>query len=406
MMRYFLALLAAAGLSSCATVQRPATTSAQLEADGDTARGVYEARIDTIVEGLARRSIIRGDHALDILLLSGGGQHGAYGIGFLRGWRSRTDAPMPRFDLVTGISTGGLQAPFALLGTEAALDQASTLYRSATSDFAPTFDKLFWLRRTGGVVNTKRYQGMIEREMDTRMADQLQTSFAEGRQLVIGTTDFDLGIGQIWDIGHELTATSDGLDRVQKILLATSAIPGIFPPVMIDGHVHADGGIVSNALAVLDFEGYRKLAARLAALGVEQPVTVRIWVLVNMWTHSRSVAVDPSSRSAISQRSNVLMFWNHQLQYLAGLKDMTRAVNAEVPGLRLEMRYTAIPSEFSSEPGAADLFNGEWMTRIEQFGFERAQSDKPWDVITTPYARPLPVLTPTEKMQFDESVAK
>lgn len=297
---------------------------------------------------------------------------------------------MPVFDLVTGISTGGLQAPFALLGTPEALDQAAALYRSATSDFAPTFDWLFWLRRTGGLVKTRRYRQMIEREMGARMTAGLQTCFSEGKQLLIGTTDFDLGIGHIWDIGHELTATPEGRRRVQQILLATTAIPGIFPPLMLDGHVHADGGIVSNILQALDFEGYRKLAARLLALGVSHPVTVRLWVVINMWTYPRPISTDLSNRAAIVRRSNLLLFWTHQLQYLVGLRDMVRAVNAEMPGLRLELRYTAIPSELANEPGAADLFNQEWMTRIEKFGFERAQSDRPWDEITTPFARPVP----------------
>ena len=402
MMRYINALLAAVGLSSGFTARQAITTSSQREVEDNADRQQYEARIDAIVKGLVVRSKIRGDNTLDILMLSGGGQHGAYGIGFLRGWQSRADmAVMPSFDLVTGISTGGLQAPFALLGTAAALDQASALYRGATTDFAPTFDWLFWLRRTGGLVKTSRYRQMIEREMDACMAAQLQASFSEGKQLVIGTTDFDVGIGRLWDIGHELKA-EHGPDRVQKILLATTAIPGIFPPLMIDGHVHADGGIISNVLGVLDFEGYRKLGVRLAASGLTERTTVRIWVIVNMWTYPKPISINPSSRRAMLRRSNLLMFWNHQLQYLAGLNDLICAVNAEVPALRLEMRYTAIPSELASAPGAAALFNEEWMTRIEKFGFERARGKNPWDVTTTPHARPLPILTPDEKAAFTE----
>lgn len=388
MLRYLLTLLAAAGLPFAA--EQPVITTAQRDQQDATARQRYETRIAAIVDRLAHRCAVRGDQTLDLLLLSGGGQHGAYGIGFLRGWQSRHDGAMPDFDLVTGISTGGLQAPFALLGTSEALDQAAALYRSATSDFAPTFDWLFWLRRTGGLVKTKRYRQMIEREMGARMAARLRTCFSEGKQLLIGTTDFDLGIGHLWDIGRELTSTPEGQRRVQQILLATTAIPGIFPPLILDDHVHADGGIVSNILQALDFEGYRKLAARLVAAGVTQPVTVRIWVVINMWTYPRPLAVDPSNRAAIVRRSNLLMFWTHQLQYLVGLSDMVRAVNAEMPGLRLEMRYTAIPSALANEPGAVDLFNQEWMTRIEKIGFERAQSDRPWDEVTTPFARPVP----------------
>src|SRR5688572_18599291 len=51
-----------------------------------------------------------------VLTLSSGGAYGAYGAGFVDGWtRSGT---RPEFDVVTGISTGALMAPFAFLGPE------------------------------------------------------------------------------------------------------------------------------------------------------------------------------------------------------------------------------------------------------------------------------------------------
>src|SRR6187431_3750799 len=87
--------------AACAAVHRPPATVASIIADGEASRKVQRATIDNIVERLAGRAAARSDRTVDLLLLSGGGQHGAYGIGFLRGWRSRTDSPMPRFDLVT-----------------------------------------------------------------------------------------------------------------------------------------------------------------------------------------------------------------------------------------------------------------------------------------------------------------
>src|SRR5262249_33880846 len=51
---------------------------------------------------------------LNALTLSGGGSSGAFGAGILTGW-SETGT-RPQFDVVTGISTGSLIAPFAFLG--------------------------------------------------------------------------------------------------------------------------------------------------------------------------------------------------------------------------------------------------------------------------------------------------
>src|SRR5947207_2377511 len=50
-----------------------------------------------------------------VLVLSGGDQDGAFGAGFLHGWRQARGG-RPSFDIVTGVSTGALMATFAFLG--------------------------------------------------------------------------------------------------------------------------------------------------------------------------------------------------------------------------------------------------------------------------------------------------
>ena len=51
---------------------------------------------------------------VNFLALSGGGSDGAFGAGILAGWTA--SGKRPEFDLVTGVSTGALTAPFAFLG--------------------------------------------------------------------------------------------------------------------------------------------------------------------------------------------------------------------------------------------------------------------------------------------------
>jgi hypothetical protein len=52
---------------------------------------------------------------LELLSVSGGGENGAFGAGLLCGWSAQGTRPV--FELVTGISTGALIAPFAFLGS-------------------------------------------------------------------------------------------------------------------------------------------------------------------------------------------------------------------------------------------------------------------------------------------------
>ena len=53
-------------------------------------------------------------HDPTVLALSGGGEDGAFGAGVLNGWSEAGGRPV--FDVVTGVSTGALMAPFAFLG--------------------------------------------------------------------------------------------------------------------------------------------------------------------------------------------------------------------------------------------------------------------------------------------------
>jgi predicted acylesterase/phospholipase RssA len=382
--------LAVALLQACAAIKRPPTTIPGLLAEADAARDAERSLRDTVVARLARRAIASADHSVDILLLSGGGQNGAYGVGFLRGWRSRTDTPMPQFDLITAISTGAVQAPFVLIGSTPAIDTLTSLYRNAADRIAPTFDWWFWLRKTGGLVNTTRYDASIRRVIDASFRESLREAFAQDRQVVFGTTDMDAGTGRAWDLRTALDGGDAGLERTRSLLKAASAIPGIFPPVIVDGHVHSDGGIVTNILPLLTLADYRQLLTQVRSAGVTAPVQVRLWVVVNGWTHAAPVVINPASRRQITDRWGGISFFAHQPQVLEGLDYLAQAATGTIPGLSMQMRWTGIPSETALDPAANTLFNKAWMQRLEDLGAKRALSAAPWDSIVSPYVRPVP----------------
>lgn len=376
-------------MAGCAAISRPSTSVASVQQDAAPLARRDRVTRDSVIARLVRRVERRGDRTLDLLLLSGGGGNGAFGAGFLRGWRSRPDAPMPRFDLVTGISTGALQAPFALLGTPAALDTITALYGRAATTIAPTFDWWFWLRRTGGLVNTKRYDRMLAMVVDGQFRSELRSAFNEDRQMLFATTDFDLGIGRLWSLGDELDSTEASLARARTLLRAATAIPGVFPSTVVDGHVHADGGVVENILQGLTFADYQQLGEALIARGLRD-VTVRVWVVMNLWTHVEPWVTSPSSRKQMNNRSTSLLFYLHQPSTLAALENLSRAVSAEVPGLRMQVRVAGLPSSESMSPGANKLFERAFMQRLDSLGFAKARGSSPFDVISSAYVRPEP----------------
>ena len=77
---------------------------------------------------------------LDILALSGGGPNGAFGTGVMTGWGEIKSGEFqrPEFDIVTGISTGSLIAPFAIDGSDKAYAAIDRLYRHPPKDWIET----------------------------------------------------------------------------------------------------------------------------------------------------------------------------------------------------------------------------------------------------------------------------
>src|ERR1700688_984904 len=93
-----------------------------------TDRASVEAKSTTALQRLRASS---KDGMLRALVLSGGGAGGAFGAGALVGARRRQERP--QYDVVTGVSTGALIAPFAFLGSDwdSQLTEAFTSGRGA-----------------------------------------------------------------------------------------------------------------------------------------------------------------------------------------------------------------------------------------------------------------------------------
>ncbi|HEY4584777.1 MAG TPA: patatin-like phospholipase family protein, partial [Brevundimonas sp.] len=115
-------------LGACQTIPRPAFDAADLTAASPPWRYDFltsEAR-DRFVRETINAQNAAADGAFDILALSGGGANGAYGAGVMVGWSQA--GTRPQFEVVTGVSTGALIAPFVFAGQrfDPALEHAYT----------------------------------------------------------------------------------------------------------------------------------------------------------------------------------------------------------------------------------------------------------------------------------------
>lgn len=365
----------AAALTACGGSRRPAIAPEALEAARAERQAAYEQSRAELVRHLAGR-VAAGDDTLDVLVLSGGGQHGAFGAGLLAGWASRTDDPMPTFDIVTGISTGSLQAPWAFLGTPEALARLTELYRHPER-IEPRRDLIGALAgRTGGLFDTSRLAAGIGAALTPAIMADLHRQMDAGRRLFVGTTDLRLGRGRVWDVARATTPTADGAERLQRLLMASSAIPGAFPPVDLDGAPHTDGGVTSNLLAA-DFALLRALADELRVRDAR--ATLRVWALVNLWLAPPVLDVDPGSVRAVNQRANGLMFALAQQSALVRMYEVAEAINATGGALRVEMRHAAIPDSWARAPGAGALFDAAYMGRLQDYATARGRRADAWE---------------------------
>jgi Patatin-like phospholipase len=264
----FAALIFAATLGACASPVREPAVPPTLTDRATVLGGLTNARYfaDTQVPQLTQEAYAALDREraqlgpaaaghlppANFLAISGGGDNGAFGAGLLVGWTERGDRP--QFKLVTGVSTGALIAPFAFLGPkyDGVLRHVYTeVDQSAIFESRSMMNVVF----NDALKDTTPLYQLISHFVNDQMMAAIANEYRKGRLLLIGTTDLDAQRPVIWNIGAIAASGRPGaVELVRKILLASAAIPGAFPPVLIDVEVdgkpyqemHVDGGAIAQ----------------------------------------------------------------------------------------------------------------------------------------------------------------
>jgi predicted patatin/cPLA2 family phospholipase len=164
------------------------------------------------------------------LSFSGGGAFGAVEIGILK---RVVEMENKNYDLYTGISAGALNAGFlsyfpnVKTGIKTSEKLYSTLRNRMVYEVLPT---------TGvSVLNTDPLFKTLTRIINT-MPDEPVI------HTLIGTTNLYSGNLDVYSF-------EDNNDYNKVLLLmSSSAIPGLFPPIEYNGNLYADGGTLSNEL--------------------------------------------------------------------------------------------------------------------------------------------------------------
>lgn len=306
-----------------------------------------------------------------LLAVSGGGEDGAFGAGLLNGWTAH--GSRPSFNLVTGVSTGALTAPFAYLGGEydAALrDVYTNITARDVAERRGVLD-IVWgdaVADSGPLLRT------ISRHLDERMMAALARGYDEGRLLLIGTTNLDSQSPVVWNIGAIAKSGQPGaLDLIRRILLASAAIPGAFPPVMIDveadgqrfQEMHVDGGAFAQAFLYPQAVGEE----RQARIRRREPVReVRAWVIRNARLDPGWAQVERRTLSIAGRAVSTLIF-------VSGFNDVIR-MHAQAMNDRVDFNLAYIGDDFTQAlPGP---FDKDFMRALFDYGYAQGRAGYAW----------------------------
>ena len=235
-------------------------------------------------------AVAQGERPL-ALLLTGGGARAAYQVGVLEALAEiRPDLEIP---ILTGVSAGGINAAWVASSPHdlaACVRHLSDLWLSLSPDqvFEVAPYSLFtggvrWaLRlvsggsglapRTRGLVDTSPLRRLLERALETRdgVIPGIAENVERGRLLAVGVSTVDYGTGRtiVWTEGRDIESwrrphrrsitTRIGVDHV----MASAALPLLFPAVEIAGSWYGDGGVrLTSPLSPAIHLGARRIIA-------------------------------------------------------------------------------------------------------------------------------------------------
>lgn len=299
------------------------------------------------------------------LALSGGGKYGAFTVGLLSGW---TDTgTRPSFDVVTGVSTGALIASFAFLGPE--YDRLLLHYYSTS-----TPDRVFrrkWLARalfSDSLALSDPLKQRVEEIITPEILRRVAAEHARGRRLYVGTTNLDTKKLVIWDMGAiASTPGPDSLRLYRDVVLASSAVPGLFPPVEIPVRIngerftelHADGGLTASVF----------FRASMLGLRPEEPLWARsgsnLYIVVAGKTYAEPRCVE---RRLIDIANTSIA----SMLYAASRNDLIRMFMLSL-STGVAYRETSIPAEYEDKYDSMS-FRADEMAELISLGMRIGRS--------------------------------
>lgn len=302
------------------------------------------------------------------LILSSGGEDGAFGAGLLNGLTA--SGKRPDYSVVTGVSTGALIAPFAFAGSryDDALRDSFTKITSAD---------IFEIGATPeSFVDTWPLKDLIAREVTPALLADVAAQYRAGRRLFVVTTDLDSQRSVVWNMGAIAAHGGEAaLDLFRKVLMASTSIPGAFPPVLIDveaggkrfAEMHVDGGVGGQFFVAPP--------ALMAATSDYRLPATELYIVVDSGLQPDFEVVPRSIEAILAQSVDVAVKNDTRLM-------LDRAyVVAKRSGAGFNV--ASIPPSFNVP--SRGTFDPDYMRALFQTGYDLGNSATPFSTVPPPY---------------------
>lgn len=337
-----------------------------------------------LVERMHARQQQDPEATMDFLILSGGGANGAFGAGFLLGWATVPSGPdaLPTFDGVSGVSTGAFIAPFAYIGTDESRKRIDRFFRNPQPDWATLREPLSFYPENASLMDLTGIERDLESIVDLEFARRIDQATTEGRILMIQASNIDEqvpGVFDFTDAARQAVKANDAT-KLQEIILASSAIPAVFPPREIDGNLYVDGGAIGNfytggrASAVDQTFGglWKKMYP-----GTPIPKT-RYWVILNGNLRIPSAVSEPTWPS-VADRAFQLVFTSGEITSLRHLYALAEITRLRGDG-EVEVRWIAAEKELAA-PNPMSMFDAKTMQALSDEGRKLGADPKAWKTV-------------------------
>ncbi|MCP1731016.1 putative patatin/cPLA2 family phospholipase [Bradyrhizobium japonicum] len=301
------------------------------------------------------------------LALSGGGADGAYGVGVLNGWTAAGNRPA--FSVVSGVSTGGLIAPFAFLGPRYD-DTLKEVYTSGIAESLLQDPSLMRVLFGSGLFGNKRLRELVARYVGPDILSEVARENAKGRKLLIVTTDLDTQRTVIWDMGRiAAVGTPEALQLFRDVMAASASIPLVFPPIMIDAEgqgrrfqeMHVDGGVTAPVLTLPDALLFRER-------GWPANGRMNIYILVNKKLEGNFELVSNSTID-VASRSISAITQAQTRSVILSTYDFARRN-------RLGFHLSYIERDYPAPETQG--FDTAYMRALYQYGYDKAAAGQAW----------------------------